>query len=249
MKLIGDEVMFVDPDPNSAVEAGRALIDTFSSMDDGVLPRGGMAFGSVVLRGGDYYGSVVNIASRLADAAVPGELLVTTGLADATHCSFEPAGRRMLRASTPRSSSVRSRTEAPGPPRRSVRLAPCGDRLARSPDALLRGSRGRGRLRTRHRRGRRGRGDRLRHPLRPTAVPHRPGRGRRVALRRHRRQRLAHVRHVHAPVRRQLHEGHGEHGIARYGGTALARPGAPGRPPDGDVRDRVDSIVGVEARP
>ena len=97
VKLIGDEVMFVDPDPNAAVEAGRALIDTFSAMGDGVLPRGGMAYGSVVLRGGDYYGSVVNIASRLADAAVPGELLVTTGIADATDCEFEPAGRRMLK--------------------------------------------------------------------------------------------------------------------------------------------------------
>ena len=97
VKLIGDEVMFVDPDPNAAVEAGRALIDTFASMGEGVLPRGGMAYGSGVLRGGDYYGSVVNIASRLAAAAVPGELLVTTDLAEATECAFEPAGRRMLK--------------------------------------------------------------------------------------------------------------------------------------------------------
>ncbi|MAT04836.1 MAG: hypothetical protein CL424_07315 [Acidimicrobiaceae bacterium] len=97
VKLIGDEVMFVDPDPSAAVAAGRALIATFSAMGEGVLPRGGMAFGSVVLRGGDYYGSIVNIASRLADAAVPGELLVTTGLADATDDAFEPAGRRMLK--------------------------------------------------------------------------------------------------------------------------------------------------------
>lgn len=97
VKLIGDEVMFVDPDPAAVVEAGRALISTFAAMGEGVLPRGGLAFGSVVLRGGDYYGSVVNIASRLADAAVPGELLVTTGLADATDSEFEPAGRRMLK--------------------------------------------------------------------------------------------------------------------------------------------------------
>ena len=97
VKLIGDEVMFVDPDPEAAVEAGRALIGTFAAMDGGVLPRGGLAFGSVVLRGGDYYGSVVNIASRLADAAVPSELLVTTALAEATSWSFEPAGRRMLK--------------------------------------------------------------------------------------------------------------------------------------------------------
>jgi class 3 adenylate cyclase len=29
-----------------------------------VIPRGGLAFGSVLVRGGDYYGPIVNLASR-----------------------------------------------------------------------------------------------------------------------------------------------------------------------------------------
>ena len=45
-----------------------------------------------------YYGSVVNLASRLADQAVPQELLVTEELAiSATRCTFEPAGRRPMK--------------------------------------------------------------------------------------------------------------------------------------------------------
>lgn len=96
VKLIGDEVMFVATDPNHACAAGQALIEGFTV--DGVVPRGGVAYGDVLLRSGDYFGSVVNLAARLVDEAVPGELLVTEELAAAsTNCVFEPAGRRQVK--------------------------------------------------------------------------------------------------------------------------------------------------------
>ncbi|MEO1065036.1 MAG: adenylate/guanylate cyclase domain-containing protein [Actinomycetota bacterium] len=96
VKLIGDEVMFVATDAAAACRAGLALMRGF---DDGtVVPRGGLAFGDVLLRGGDYYGAVVNLAARLVDEAVPGEMLATDELASAAvSCTFEPAGRRMVK--------------------------------------------------------------------------------------------------------------------------------------------------------
>lgn len=98
VKLIGDEVMFVATDPVAACRAAIALMDAFNGEYVGVAPRGGMAYGNVVLRSGDYYGSVVNLASRLVDEAVPLELLVTDGLVEAAAgCEFEPAGRRMVK--------------------------------------------------------------------------------------------------------------------------------------------------------
>ncbi len=98
VKLIGDEVMFVSHDPNAACRAADALMSGFDSPGGHVRPRGGLAYGNVLLRGGDYYGSVGNLASRLVDEAVPQELLVTDELATAaTDCRFEPAGRRMLK--------------------------------------------------------------------------------------------------------------------------------------------------------
>jgi class 3 adenylate cyclase len=98
VKLIGDEVMFVATDPAAACRAGRALVDAFVGDGAGVRPRGGLALGNVVLRGGDYYGPIVNLASRLVDEAVPLELLVTAELAEQVpRFGFEPAGRRMVK--------------------------------------------------------------------------------------------------------------------------------------------------------
>ncbi len=98
VKLIGDEVMFAATDPADACRAARGLMDAFTTPDGEVLPRGGLAFGNVLVRGGDYYGSIVNLASRLVDEAVPQEVLVTGAFADAAPgCNFLPAGRRMVR--------------------------------------------------------------------------------------------------------------------------------------------------------
>lgn len=98
VKLIGDEVMFVTPDADAACAVAKALMVTFRAGRAEVQPRGGLAYGPVLLQGGDYYGEVVNLASRLADAAVPMELLVTGDLEDAaSSVEFEPAGRRQLK--------------------------------------------------------------------------------------------------------------------------------------------------------
>lgn len=98
VKLIGDEVMFVAGDPANACRAASQLMEGFGTEHELVVPRGGVAYGDVLVRGGDYYGPVVNLASRLADEAVPQELLVTEELASAaTSCAFEPAGRRMVK--------------------------------------------------------------------------------------------------------------------------------------------------------
>ena len=100
VKHIGDEVMFVAVDPVAAAHIARDLVRAFET-SEGVAPHAGLAHGSVIARGGDYYGSVVNLASRIADIAVPKEILVTQELVDAAasdpELRFEPAGRRQLK--------------------------------------------------------------------------------------------------------------------------------------------------------
>ncbi len=98
VKLIGDEVMFVTPDASAACAVAKALMVTLRAGRSEVQPRGGLAYGPVLLQGGDYYGEVVNLASRLADAAVPMELLASVDLDEAAEgVAFEPAGRRQLK--------------------------------------------------------------------------------------------------------------------------------------------------------
>jgi adenylate cyclase len=96
VKHIGDEIMFVALDTAAACRLALALVE---QLGEGGLPRGGLSCGEVLTRHGDYYGPVVNLASRLADEAVPGEVLVDEAVvrgADEAHdLVFEPAGRRL----------------------------------------------------------------------------------------------------------------------------------------------------------
>lgn len=96
VKLIGDELMFVAVTPNDGCVIGEALLREFG-VDPALTPRGGMAYGPVLSRSGDYFGSTVNLAARLVDQAVPSEILVTANIAAAVDHRLEAAGRRMLK--------------------------------------------------------------------------------------------------------------------------------------------------------
>ena len=93
--MIGDEVMFVAERSADAVGFATDLIATFQN--DDVIPRGGVATGSLITLHGDYFGPIVNLAARLVDAAVPGEVLVTEPVADQMGAEAVTAGRRMLK--------------------------------------------------------------------------------------------------------------------------------------------------------
>jgi adenylate cyclase len=114
VKLIGDAVMFTAVDAEPAIDIALRLLEAFSERYEQILPRGGIAVGDVLTRGGDYYGPVVNLASRIADQAVPSEILVTNdvylrvefagadlsktlGPGRAGQYAFENAGRRTLK--------------------------------------------------------------------------------------------------------------------------------------------------------
>jgi len=97
VKLIGDEVMFVAVDPTAACEIALTIVERVAH-DASVTPRGGLAFGELIVRGGDYLGPLVNLAARLAELAVPNELLVTPEVAahaGRDRLRFEPAGKRL----------------------------------------------------------------------------------------------------------------------------------------------------------
>jgi adenylate cyclase len=59
--------------------------------------RAGVATGSVLSREGDYFGPVVNLASRLTELAYPGSVLVSSEVADALEGDPRFALRRLPR--------------------------------------------------------------------------------------------------------------------------------------------------------
>ncbi len=99
VKLIGDEAMFVAPTPTAglAIARGLAAIDF-----DGTglsTTRIGLAAGDVVAVGGDYYGTVVNTASRIVEFAAPNEIVATELVAENSHATitFESLGDQRIR--------------------------------------------------------------------------------------------------------------------------------------------------------
>jgi adenylate cyclase len=76
IKTIGDAVMLVSADTAALLDAALALVEAAET--DGSLPRlrVGVAYGSAVSRAGDWFGSPVNLASRVTSAARPGAVLV-----------------------------------------------------------------------------------------------------------------------------------------------------------------------------
>jgi adenylate cyclase len=96
VKLIGDEVMFSTVEPAEACAVAAALVEQAADWANGA--RAGIAHGKVITSGGDLYGEIVNLASRIADIAVPGEVLVNEAVTlRATELRFSPAGRRQLK--------------------------------------------------------------------------------------------------------------------------------------------------------
>jgi adenylate cyclase len=86
VKLIGDAIMLRVPDPTSAVRLGLAIVSDVGLRHGSPAVRVGMHSGSAVERSGDWYGSTVNIAARVAGLAGGGEVLLT----DATHDTAAP---------------------------------------------------------------------------------------------------------------------------------------------------------------
>jgi adenylate cyclase len=81
--MLGDEVLFLADSPVDGAEIALALISRAEQADGVPSLRAGLAYGRVLSRFGDVYGSVVNIASRLTSVARPGTVLVDVELTEA----------------------------------------------------------------------------------------------------------------------------------------------------------------------
>ncbi len=99
VKLIGDAVMLVSPEPAPMVDVTLRLVEL--AAEDPAFPplRAGIASGQAVHRWGDWFGTPVNLASRLTTRARPSTVLVSEEVRDAAAegYDFSDAGRKKLK--------------------------------------------------------------------------------------------------------------------------------------------------------
>jgi adenylate cyclase len=102
VKLLGDGAMLRFPDAERGLKAALALVRALG-VDGGPPAHAGVHAGPVIERDLDLFGRTVNLASRLADAAGPGEVLVSEAVRDAVDSlavRFERADGTVLKGIT-----------------------------------------------------------------------------------------------------------------------------------------------------
>jgi adenylate cyclase len=100
VKTIGDAALLVSPNPEALLDAALSLVEAADAEGDGFPQvKVGAAYGEAVNRWGDWYGSPVNVASRVTGLARPASVLATAELHDVAHDGFRwsHAGRHRLK--------------------------------------------------------------------------------------------------------------------------------------------------------
>jgi adenylate cyclase len=98
VKEIGDAVMLVSAEPDALVDGALRLVEGSDGQEGLPAIRAGIAYGPAVNRWGDWYGSTVNVASRLTGRARPSSVLATEAVRDAAEgFEWSFAGEKKLK--------------------------------------------------------------------------------------------------------------------------------------------------------
>ena len=115
VKVIGDAVMLVAPRPAELVATAVELVERAEATDGFPPLRAGVAFGPAANHFGDWYGSTVNLASRLTARARPSSVLATEAVREAVG---EDGLQVVLRRPEEAEGLHGAGEDVPGPPRR-----------------------------------------------------------------------------------------------------------------------------------
>lgn len=101
VKTIGDAVLLRVADAAQGVRLGVCITGDLLAEHGDPVAHVGMHFGRAVLRDGDWFGSAVNLAARVAGEAAGDEVLLTDATrraaGEVAGVRFEPRGERRLR--------------------------------------------------------------------------------------------------------------------------------------------------------
>jgi adenylate cyclase len=98
VKMIGDAAMFVSPDVPPMVETLADLRGRVQEAEPELPPLHiGVAYGPATPRAGDWFGATVNVASRITEAAKPGQLLAEEAVCRESDGDWKRRRRRSLK--------------------------------------------------------------------------------------------------------------------------------------------------------
>ena len=128
VKLLGDGAMLRLSDATVGVDAALELVETMSG-EGALSSHAGVHAGTVIERDLDVFGQTVNLASRIASVAGPGEVLASKAIADATNdptFGFERLEDASLKGLTQPIPLFRVTRGVPGPAEGSSDPRPAG---------------------------------------------------------------------------------------------------------------------------
>jgi adenylate cyclase len=94
VKAIGDALLLRVAEPAQALHLAARIVGDLGGRDRSLGVRIGMHTGTALRRGDDWFGSAVNVASRVADLACAGEVLMTSATRDAVARALLPGQLR-----------------------------------------------------------------------------------------------------------------------------------------------------------
>lgn len=83
IKTIGDAVLLASSTPKAGIELTQRILEALGRLDDVPLTRTGIHHGQAIERAGDFFGTAVNVAARVADHAGVGQVVATSQVAEA----------------------------------------------------------------------------------------------------------------------------------------------------------------------
>jgi adenylate cyclase len=98
---VGDEVMIISHSADHLLHTAAAIIANTSKEENFLRVHGGLHYGEVLLRNNSYFGSTINLASRIAKKASPGTFWCSGefmyALTDASTHRFTPKGKHRFK--------------------------------------------------------------------------------------------------------------------------------------------------------
>lgn len=99
--VVGDEVIIISSSPDHLIYTALLLIQNTCKEENFLQVHGGLHFGKILKRNNNYFGSTINLASRITNKAAPGTFWCSreyvSALSEPSAFTFESRGKHRFK--------------------------------------------------------------------------------------------------------------------------------------------------------